>query len=94
MASMTAHATAFYLPLGLVGVGLGAPAPLVALVLGFMNSLNAATTTYGTGPAPIYFGAGYLDQAAWWKYGFLVSVFNLAVWLLIGGAWWKLIGLW
>ncbi len=94
IASMTAHATALYVPLGLVGVALGAPAPLVLLVLGFMNSLNAAMTTYGTGPAPIYYGAGYVDQSTWWRVGLYVSLVNLAIWLVIGGAWWKLIGLW
>lgn len=94
VASMTAHATALYVPLGLVAVSLGAPVPLTALVLGFMNSLNAAMTTYGTGPAPIYFGAGYVDQGTWWKYGLVVSVVNLAIWLIVGGAWWKALGLW
>jgi DASS family divalent anion:Na+ symporter len=94
VASMTAHATALYVPLCLVAVSLGTPVPLAATVLGFMNSLNAGTTTYGTGPSPIYFGAGYLDHAAWWKYGFFVSVVNLAIWLTIGGVWWKFLGLW
>jgi DASS family divalent anion:Na+ symporter len=94
IASMTAHATALYVPLGLVGISLGAPVPLVALVLGFMNSLNAAMTTYGTGPSPIYYGAGYIDQAAWWRCGFIVSIVNVAIWLIAGGVWWKAIGLW
>ncbi|MGE5674718.1 MAG: anion permease [Mycobacterium leprae] len=94
IASMTAHATAFYVPLGLVAVSLGAPVPLVAVVLGFFNSLNAAMTHYGTGPAPIYFGAGFMDQGTWWRNGLIVSVFNLVVWLGVGGAWWYAIGLW
>jgi DASS family divalent anion:Na+ symporter len=94
IASMTAHATALYVPLGLVGISLGAPVPLVALVLGFMNSLNAAMTTYGTGPSPIYYGAGYIDQASWWRCGFIVSLVNIAIWLIAGGLWWKVIGLW
>ncbi len=94
IASMTAHATALYVPLCMVAVTLGTPVPLATVVFGFMNSLNAGTTTYGTGPSPIYFGAGYLDQAAWWKYGFLVSLLNLAIWLLAGGLWWRFLGLW
>lgn len=94
VASMTAHAAALYIPLALVATGLGAPPALTAMVLGFMNSLNAAMTTYGTGPSPIYYGAGYVDQTAWWKYGFAVSLVNLAVWLGAGGAWWKFLGLW
>lgn len=94
VASMTAHATAFYVPFGLVAISLGTPVALVALTLGFMNSLNAAMTHYGTGPSPIYFGAGYIDQATWWKNGLLVSLLNLVIWIIIGGAWWKVIGLW
>ncbi|HEY3364904.1 MAG TPA: DASS family sodium-coupled anion symporter [Symbiobacteriaceae bacterium] len=94
IASMTAHATAFYVALGLVAISLGAPVGLTALVLGFFNSLNAAMTTYGTGPAPIYFGAGYVEQGVWWRNGLIISVINLVVWLGVGGLWWRVIGLW
>jgi DASS family divalent anion:Na+ symporter len=94
IASMTAHATAFFVPLGLVAVGMGAPVPLVVLVLGFMNSLNSGTTHYGSGPAPVFFGSGYIDQMSWWKNGLIVSVVHLVIWLGIGGIWWKVIGLW
>jgi DASS family divalent anion:Na+ symporter len=47
-----------------------------------------------TGPAPIYFGAGYIGQATWWKLGFAVSIINLIIWLGIGLPYWKLIGIW
>ena len=57
-----------------VAIGLGAPPLLAALSFGFFSSLNAATTHYGTGPAPIVFGAGYLTQAQWWRVGFLISL--------------------
>jgi di/tricarboxylate transporter len=33
-------------------------------------------------------------QADWLKFGFLLSVFYLTVWLGVGGVWWKAIGLW
>ncbi|MDB4895171.1 MAG: 2-oxoglutarate/malate translocator [Firmicutes bacterium] len=92
IASMTAHATAFFVPLGLVAVGMGAPVPLVVLVLGFMNSLNSGTTHYGSGPAPVFFGSGYIDQMSWWKNGLIVSVVHLVIWLGIGEIWWKVIG--
>ncbi|HWI50650.1 MAG TPA: anion permease [Symbiobacteriaceae bacterium] len=94
IASMTAHATAFYVPLGLVAISLGAPVAVVALSLGFMNSLNAAMTHYGTGPAPIFFGSGYVGQGEWWRNGLIVSLVNLVVWVGVGGLWWKVIGLW
>lgn len=94
IASMTAHATAFYVPMALVATSLGAPAPLVLLVLGFMNSLNCFTTHYGTGPAPVFFGSGYIDQATWWRNGLIITIVHLTIWIGAGGAWWKVIGLW
>ncbi|WP_324716466.1 anion permease [Carboxydochorda subterranea] len=94
IASMTAHVTAFFVPLAAVAIALGAPAYLVTIALGVFSSLNASLTHYGTGPAPIYFGAGYVDQTTWWKFGFLLSVVNLIVWVGLGGLWWKVLGLW
>jgi divalent anion:Na+ symporter, DASS family len=93
-ASLVAHVTAMFPAFFAVAIGLGAPPLLAALAFGFFSSLNAATTHYGTGPAPIVFGAGYLTQAQWWRVGFLVSLVHLAIWLPIGFLWWKIIGLW
>ena len=63
----SAHVTAMFPAFFAVAIGLGAPPLLAALTFGFFSSLNAATTHYGTGPAPIVFGAGYLTQAEWWR---------------------------
>jgi DASS family divalent anion:Na+ symporter len=93
-ASLVAHATAMFPAFFAVAIGLGAPPLVAALALGFFSSLNAATTHYGTGPAPIVFGAGYLTQAQWWRIGFLISLLHLAIWLPIGLLWWRMIGLW
>jgi DASS family divalent anion:Na+ symporter len=93
-ASLVAHATAMFPAFFAVAIGLGAPPLVAALALGFFSSLNAATTHYGTGPAPIVFGAGYLTQAQWWRVGFLISLLHLAIWLPIGLLWWRMIGLW
>jgi DASS family divalent anion:Na+ symporter len=65
---------------------------MAALPLAFFSNLNAGITHYGTGSAPVYFGAGYVSQTDWWKLGFIVSLVNIAVWLGIGPVWWKLIG--
>jgi DASS family divalent anion:Na+ symporter len=93
-ASLVSHVTAMFPAFFAVAVGLGAPPLLAALVLGFFSSLNAATTHYGTGPAPIVFGAGYLTQGRWWRIGFVMSLVHLTTWLSIGFLWWKMIGLW
>jgi DASS family divalent anion:Na+ symporter len=93
-ASLVAHATAMFPAFFAVAIGLGAPPLLTALAFGFFSSLNAAITHYGTGPAPIVFGAGYLTQGQWWRIGFLISLVHLAIWLPVGFLWWKVIGLW
>jgi DASS family divalent anion:Na+ symporter len=93
-ASMAAHVTAMFPAFFAGALGLGAPPLLAALSFGFFSSLNAATTHYGTGPAPIIFGAGYLTQAEWWRIGFFISIVHLVIWLPVGFLWWKVIGLW
>jgi DASS family divalent anion:Na+ symporter len=35
-----------------------------------------------------------VSAGTWWKTGFLVSLVNIPVWLLLGGFWWKVLGLW
>jgi len=93
-ASNTAHVASMYAAFLGVSVALGAPPLLSALVLGFFGNLFAGMTHYGSGPAPVLFGTGYVEIGAWWRIGFLVSVLNLVIWIGIGGVWWKLLGLW
>lgn len=93
-ASMTAQATALYTTFLAAAIAAGA-APLVsALSLAYFSNINASTTHYGTGSAPVFFGTGYVSQADWWRVGFLVSLLNLALWLGIGLLWWKALGWW
>ena len=93
-ASMTAHVTALYPVFLTAALAGGVPVMLAALSLAFFSNLNAGITHYGTGSAPIYFGAGYVGQGTWWKLGFMISLLNLVFWLGIGPFWWKLVGLW
>ena len=93
-ASNTAHVSAMYAPILAVALALGAPPLLAALVLAFFSNLFASLTHYGTAPAPILFGSGHVSLGAWWRVGAVVSVVNIAIWLGIGSAWWKVLGLW
>lgn len=93
-ASLTAHISAMYAAFAAVAVAAGAPVFLAALCLAFMSNLCMSLTHYAAGPAPIYFGSGYVDQGTWWKLGFLVSVVNLLIWAGVGSLWWKVLGLW
>ncbi len=93
-ASTTAHITAMFAPFLAVAVAVKAPPYLAALALAFFSALNAGITHYGTGPAPIYFNAGYLDQKTWWKFGLIISFVNIAIWMGVGFPWWRILGLW
>lgn len=93
-ASLSAHVTAMYAAFLAVAVAAGAPPFLSAMSLGVISALYGSLTHYATGPAPIFFGAGYVPQGTWWKIGFVMSVVNMIIFIGIGGLWWKAIGLW
>lgn len=93
-ASATAHVSAMYAAFLAVLVAAGAPPLVSALVLGFFSNLFGCTTHYGAGPAPVFFGSGYVSQNKWWSIGFLISIIHIVLWLVIGGLWWKVLGLW
>ncbi|MGD8360802.1 MAG: anion permease [Gemmatimonadota bacterium] len=93
-ASNTAHVSGMYAPFLGVALALGTPPVLAALVLAFFSNLFSSMTHYGTGPAPVLFGAGYVEVREWWRLGLVVSLVNLAVWIGVGGVWWRVLGLW
>ncbi|HEY0380127.1 MAG TPA: DASS family sodium-coupled anion symporter [Pyrinomonadaceae bacterium] len=91
-ASITAHVTAMYVPFLAVTIAAGAPPLLAALLLAYFSNLGASLTHYGTTPAPIWFGAGYVKQRTWWWLGLVVSVPNILIWGGVGILWWKILG--
>lgn len=93
-ASMVAHVTAMFPAFFATSLALGAPPLLAGVAFGVFSTVNAAMTHYGTGPAPILFGAGYVSQSQWWRIGFVLSLAHLAIWLPVGFVWWKVLGLW
>jgi len=94
LAGNTTHISSMYAAFLGVALVAGVPPLLAALVLAFFSNLSGSMTHYSNGPAPVFFGAGYVTLAEWWKLGAIVSAVNLAIWLAIGGWWWKLIGVW
>ncbi|HEX7554433.1 MAG TPA: DASS family sodium-coupled anion symporter [Geothrix sp.] len=93
-ASNTAHVASMYAAFLGVSIAAGAPPVLAALVLAFFSNLFAGMTHYGTGPAPVLFGTGYVEVGTWWRLGLLVSLVNIVIWVGLGGLWWKVLGLW
>ena len=93
-ASITAHVTAMFIPFLAVTMAVGAPAGLTVLVLTYFSNLSAGLTHYGTTPAPVYFGTGYVKQGQWWTIGLIASVLNIIIWSTVGLGWWKVLGWW
>jgi len=93
-ASITAHVLAMLVPFLAVTIAVGAPVGLAVLMLAYFSNLNASLTHYGTTPAPVYFGTGYVKQGNWWTIGFIVSIINIVIWATVGVAWWKMLGWW
>jgi DASS family divalent anion:Na+ symporter len=93
-ASITTHVLAMFPPFVVLLVGIGVPPQLAVFSLLCLANLPAGLTHYGTTSAPILFSLGYVSLRDWWRVGFLVSLVNLAIWLPVGFAWWKLLGFW
>jgi divalent anion:Na+ symporter, DASS family len=93
-ASITAHATAMFVPFLAVMIAARVPPWIAVLSLSYASNLMAGLTHYGTTPGPIYFGAGYVPQGTWWRIGLLASMVSLTIFLTVGIVWWKVLGLW
>ncbi|MCI0642695.1 MAG: anion permease [Gemmataceae bacterium] len=93
-ASITAHIVSMYPAFVAVLMLAGVPPALAACSFAFVTNLSAGLTHYGTTPGPIIFNTNYVPMETWWRVGFLLSVVNLVIWLTLGLAWWKVLGLW
>ncbi|AWG25516.1 anion permease [Flavobacterium kingsejongi] len=91
-ASATAHVAAMYAALLAVGMAMEVPPMLLALMLGYTGSLYGTLTHYAHGPAPVFFGSGYVDVKKWWIMGLIVGISLMLIWMGLGGLWWKAIG--
>lgn len=92
-ASGNAQIAALYAVFLGVGINLGIPPMPMALMLAFTSSLYCSLTQYTHARGPILFGAGYVPTAVWWRVGFVVSLFNQAIFMTAGLMWWKILGL-
>ncbi len=86
-ASTTAHTTAL-LPLFLSIAAPLLPAdmlPGTALMLAASLGVMGIITPYATGPAPIWYGSGFISQARWWALGLIFGGIYLAAMLVATG---------
>jgi L-tartrate/succinate antiporter len=76
-ASTSAHTAAIVTVSGL-------PVKPVTLILIYSIALQGVLTPYATGPAPIWYSAGYISTKDFWRLGFIFGVFYLGILLLVG----------
>jgi DASS family divalent anion:Na+ symporter len=91
-ASATAHVSAMYSAFLAVCIAAGAPPLASAMLLGCFSNLMGCLTHYGSGPAPVFFGSGYVSQGKWWTIGIICGVITMAIFFTVGFGWWSVIG--
>ncbi|WP_353477345.1 anion permease [Campylobacter jejuni] len=76
----------------IVQLALGAPPLLYAFIMIASGNVMMALTHYAIGTAPVIFGTGYVSLKKWWSVGFVISVIDITVMILVGLVWWKFLG--
>ncbi len=84
-AGLTAHTTAVLPVLLAAGAAVpGMPVRTLALMLAFNGGIMGILTPYATGPAPAYFGCGYITRRDFWRLGFIFGLIFLGALLVVG----------
>jgi len=84
-ASLTAHAAAVLPVMLAAGAAVpGMPAKVFALLLCYALGIMGVITPYATGPAPVYFGSGYLSRRDFWALGLIFGAVFLLALLVLG----------
>jgi len=91
--SITSHAAAMLPVVLTVGSSIpGLSVPTLALLCVYSLGLMGVISPYATGPAPMYFGSGYIGKGDFWKFGLIFGVLYFAGLLVIVLPWLQLIG--
>ena len=80
-ASVTAHVSALVPIFVVIAIKFVAPEALPTFMILLAGSLGVMgiITPYGTGPSPIWYGAGYVSSATWWGLGAIFGALYLSV---------------
>lgn len=92
-ASSTAHVSALFPAFLGIAIAAGVPPLFATLMLIFSTNTMVSTTHYANGPAPVFFGAGYVKQNEWWANNAILAIIYFVIFIGIGGVWLNLIGM-
>jgi anion transporter len=91
--SITAHAAAVLPVVLAVGTSIpGLPISTLTLLCVYSLGLMGVISPYATGPAPMYFGSGFVGKADFWKFGLIFGLIYFAGLLAIVLPWLRMIG--
>jgi len=86
--SITSHAAAVLPVVLAVGSSIpGLSMPTLTLLCIYSLGLMGVISPYATGPAPMYYGSGYIGKGDFWKFGLIFGVIYFAGLLLIVMPW-------
>jgi L-tartrate/succinate antiporter len=84
-ASLTAHTTAVLPVILAAGAAVpGLPVRQFILLLGFSLGIMGVLTPYATGPAPLYYGNGFISRRDFWRLGLIFGLIFFAVLIGVG----------
>ena len=85
--SQTAHLLALFSVFMSVGITSGVDPALMAMMLLFATNFFAAITPQGSSANVLFVGSGYLTTSELYKYGAVITLANLLIYLVIGTPW-------
>ncbi|AGT36191.1 hypothetical protein N186_09275 [Thermofilum adornatum] len=83
-ASLTTHTTALYPIFLKTLIQHGIPPALAAYSLAYTLRLTGIISPYATGPAPVYYGSGYIKGSDYWKLGLIFGIIYFIAYLALG----------
>ena len=92
-AGLTAHTTAVLPAVVAAGAAVpGIPLRDFGLLLVFTLGIMGVLTPYACGPAPVFFGSGYIPRKDFWRLAFIFGMIFIVTLLVIGMPWLRVIG--
>ena len=91
--SITSHAAAVLPVVLAVGTGIpGVSVPALTLLCCYSLGLMGVISPYATGPAPMYYGSGFIGKGDFWKFGLIFGLIYFAGLLVMVLPWLQMIG--
>ncbi len=77
-----------------IGLVSNVPAIPCFFLVAYVSAYGGMVTHYSGTLSPILFGAGYVDQATWWKLSLATSLIYMVISFATGLPYWKITGIW